>query len=217
MFFNWERKVRFMRVTEKFGFLVLLFVAILFTQNASATLLPTSTYAQQEGNWQGIENIDDGDVHGFLSYAVYDRNNMPSTEEISLDADLNQMDGQYIYAYQVYNDADTGIANIASLQMLNLDQSPLDNSVINDIGSLEDDPFSGTEPSDAFKPGIWEFAGNSAILPGENSWFLVFTSDFAPVAGSFVVTHAPEPVTIALLGIGGLMILRRKKKVRLMR
>ncbi len=212
-----------MRVTKKFGLLALLLVATLLAQSSSATLLPNSYYAFSEGNWEGTQyfDVEAGDIHGYVNYSVYDRDNLQWDGENYLGSVVDDagMVGQYIYAYQVYNDTLSSLGDITHFQVLNEDGTALYGSSINDITGIDDTPNSGVEPTAYLPTGIWKFVDPATIAAGEHSWFLVFTSNSAPVAGSYTVTPlgqipAPEPGTIALLGLGGAVILRRKKSVK---
>ncbi len=215
-----------MRVTKKFGLLALLLVATLLAQSSSATLLPPSSYAYAQGNWEGTKyfDIDAGDLHGYVSYSVYDTDqlNWDGEKYLGTVVDDAGMDGQYIYAYQVHNDTFSSLGDILHFQVLDEDGKDLDGSSINDISALEDTPNSGLEPSIYSPIGIWKFVDSAAIIAGQHSWFLVLTSDFEPVVGNYTMTvqgeqgspPIPEPGTIALLGLGGAVILRRKKSVK---
>jgi hypothetical protein len=71
---------------------------------------------------------------------------------------------------------------------------------------------------------VWLF--NDQILTSdEHSWFLVFRSGFEPVPGDYEISAetgefpagpaVPEPCTLVLFGLGGaMMLIRRKKLVR---
>ena len=72
---------------------------------------------------------------------------------------------------------------------------------------------------------IWEFSGEgigeTILLAGDHSWFLMFSSDKTPVVGDFriegpeegdVPAPMPEPGTLMLLGIGSALIFTRRRK-----
>ncbi|MBA7671761.1 hypothetical protein ES703_79924 [subsurface metagenome] len=144
-----------MRVNKKIGFLSLLLVAALFVQNASATLLPFSTFGDRQG-WQGsrpyeIPLVGDRVLSGDVAFTVYDTTNLVRTGEISLAAAWDKP-GQYIYAYQVWNDPDLiddEVLNEAILffAVFNEDKVTSMNVDLENIGSIEDTPGSGVEPT----------------------------------------------------------------------
>jgi hypothetical protein len=207
----------------------LLAIAVL-AQNASAVLteyLPESSYATTEGNWQGFKYYDElfsGEraIHARVDFAVYDQTNLKAgSKEETLVNSLN-LDGQFIYAYQVLNTRSNSDAEITYFALTTLGGASL--SGIDDTTSY-DDGIGGKGPTDIPLQCTWEFNGNSGmILKDEYSWFLVFSSDYSPVAGDFQVRtiddsgptpippEVPEPGILTLLGIGGAMVLSRRKK-----
>jgi len=204
--------------------LSLVAVATLFIQNADATLtklvhLPDSLFAEEENNWQGYRLYNEDGFYVLVEFTVYDTQR-PGREQDEIDlsnalaAELD-MTGQYIYAYQIFNHA-TAEKDVGYFKILNLDESPIVQA-LDDIGSY-DDESDGVEPVMTLPEGIWAFAGG-ALIASTHSWFLVFSSNFAPVAGTFTIESPsdfpviPEPATIVLLGIGGSVIfaMRRRK------
>jgi hypothetical protein len=91
---------------------------------------------------------------------------------------------------------------------------------VGDIDSQED-PEGGIEPSDQYfstTDAVWEF-DRDLINAGEHSWFLAFSSDKDWVAGDYEIRGpqpgdfpVPEPAMLTLLGIGGAMLFKRRKK-----
>jgi hypothetical protein len=92
-------------------------------------------------------------------------------------------------------------------------------------GSLFGDPSEGIQPiGGSFNPSrtraIWEFE-NGTMVQGEQSWFLFLYSNNGPALGDFEVRAqdnddisvpgVPEPTTLALLGFGTVLSLRRRK------
>jgi hypothetical protein len=63
----------------------------------------------------------------------------------------------------------------------------------------------------------WEFAGG-ILVAGEYSWFLVFSSDHdwtqgkyqVQTGGGFPITSNPEPCTLALLGLGSVILFTKR-------
>jgi len=222
-----------MAVIRKIRLLSLLFAATLFVTNASATLeplLPESSY--HDGFvFYGDDPDYTGHLRGRIDFAVYDTENLSLADEISL-ADELDMPGQYIYAYQIFNDY-PGISEEAAayFSILNFDELPF-NAYKDSIGS-QDDENGGLEPSAAyFTPSntraIWEFEGSNILKTAEHSWFLVFSSDEDWTPGTYEIkgsdlvpvpepiTSTPEPGTITLLGVGAALTVctRRRKSLK---
>ena len=215
-----------MRVIRKIGFFSLLAIVILFTQDASATLtslysLPDSTFAEEEDAWQGRREYEEGALEVFLAFCVYDTDNLLKSGEIDLAAELD-LTGQYIYAYQIWNHPTESFEEVPYFQILDIDENPINEALIkNDTGSY-DDGTNGIAPTPQISEtqGVWEFE-EGVLIPGKHSWFLVFSSDYAPVAGSFTFEQpseqsdmpvVPEPATMALLGLGSTLALIKRRK-----
>lgn len=218
-----------MKMIRKFGLLSLLLVAILFAQNASATLyLPPSSYAG--GAWQGFryyyEDLGDDDyLWGRIEFAVYDTDTYPN--EFVGDGGFEAPgEGQYIYAYQIFNDDPASDEAVGYFSVFAIDGAPLD--VDEDSIGSQEDPGGGVEPTkEGFTSSnleaFWEF-DNGVIYKGDHSWLLVFSSNAAPVAGDYKIRAAgkgqlgvspvPEPGTLTLLGLGATAaFIRRRKSV----
>jgi len=197
-------------------------------------MLPTSSFA--DGAWQGEEFYDEdlggGDfLRGRVDFAVYDSENLLFPDESVWVGGLDiPGEGQYIYAYQIFNDYEPGSDEaVWSFAVFGIDGAPLD--VVEDSISSSEDPQLGIEPSNEYFSTnslevIWEFKeiGEAILLAGDHSWFLMFSSDKTPVVGDFRIegseegefpASTPEPGTLMLLGIGGaLMFTRRRKSAR---
>lgn len=212
-----------MGIKRKIIIFALLLVATAIVQNASATLLPSSTYAG--GHWQGsrlydIDVIGGGFLRGRIDFAVYDTLGGNEFIEAGFTA---PGDGQYIYAYQIFNDYPVSEEAVAYFSVFALSGDPMD-AYEDTIGSEEDTPDSGIEAGGAYFTesnlrATWLF--NDQILTSdEHSWFLIFRSDSAPVTGNYEISAGefpavPEPCTLMLFGLGGaMMFIRRKKLVR---
>lgn len=216
-----------MKMIRKTKFFSLLVIATLFIQNASATMLPISSY--EDGYWQGsrffYEEITEVSfLSGRMDFAVYDTLAYPN-EFIGDDGYTAPGDGRYIYAYQIFNDQPLSDEAVAYFSVFQLDENPMDVDV-NSIDSEEDTPDSGVEATREYFTGsnvraVWLFAGQ-VLMHDEHSWFLVFSSDSPPVPGDYdisaeggdhVPAPIPEPATLILLGLGSAMVLivRRRK------
>ncbi len=219
-------------------FLSSLLGAILFAQDASATLLlmlPDSSYAEHEGNWQGYKEYTEDGFYARVDFAVYHTGYLLADDEKtfvdSLTSDLG-LDGRYIYAYQIFNSNDPSYKSIEYFGLLDSSGNPINGAHVLGIGSFSDVEYTspgfgeGVEPTESvIDPLSWTF-GSSAELwapsggyidNGVHSWFLVFSSDTAPVSGSYEVRSpadvpvVPEPAMLTLFSIGGAMLLRRGK------
>jgi len=214
---------------RKFIFLALLLVVTIFAEGASALYIPESSY--MDGAWEGVLNFVDKDL-GFdvgIAYSVFDAYNLESmSQEEAFVSDLQDelgLEGQYIYAYQLFNrpnDAEGDYSDILYFGLLGLDTNPVDESLINADTSAMDDHDGGVAPySPPPRQGAWGFT-EGVLANGEKSWILVFSSDYAPGRGTYTITSSPppyipvpdvpEPATIALLGLGGIAFLKKRRK-----
>jgi len=221
-----------MRVIRKIALFSLLVIATLFVQNAGAVTLPISSYA--DGDWQGSSLFDEEDFYVRVDFAVYDTENLLPGAETTFAEELD-LPGRYIYAYQIFN-ATAEFANeeIGYFAIFGIGEYVLD--VYEDSIDSFDDGEDGIEPSseeftESNQRGVWKFEDKeedfSVIGIGEYSYFLVFSSDSAPVAGDYeikrpepegdfpVPPEIPEPATLTLLGLGSALAMctRRRKSV----
>ena len=177
-----------------------------------------------DGAWQGHSIYEVGDFNVLVDFAVYDSQHLDPDEykdEFDFVNGLGDMSGRYIYAYQVFNHPD-GVEDIGSFGIQDSDGNSIDPSLMADTDS-HNDSQGGIAPVDPSpSQGTWLFSENAAglVIPGTHSYFLVLSSDSTPVEGTyeikkpepFPVPDVPEPTTIALLGLGGTMLLTRKRK-----
>jgi hypothetical protein len=208
-----------MMIKRKIGFVALLFFATSLVQNVSATLiyLPDSSYAEAEGNWQGSRIYEENGFNVLVDFTVYDTENLQLPGESALASELG-MAGQYIYAYQIFNHPGD-YNDVRYFQILNLDGTAIA-AVLDDIGS-HDDSHGGLSPADALPEGLWKFDWG-VLIAGEHSYFLVFSSNYEPVAGNYEikgfeeegdlpVPEVPEPGMLTLLGLGGTILFAKRR------
>ena len=224
------RKDKQMRGIRYICLLSLFFAATLFVHNASATLvLPSSSYAEAVGNWQGHRIYDKDDFYVRIDFAVYDTENLTQSGETELVEQL-ETPGRFIYTYQIFNHPQESEEDIGFFEIFGFGEPILD-VYIDSIGALSDSDNpnqEGIEPSSAYfnsshSRGIWVFSeddGHIPIYPGEHSWFLFFSSDSAPVPGDYEIKvpevdfPVPEPAMVTLLCVGSaLMFISRKRNV----
>jgi hypothetical protein len=205
-----------MRMTR---YVTILIMLALFGQSASA--IPISSYYDGSTNYE----TDDG-LSGTIFFAVYDTLDSEHGDEY-LDNGIEMPgEGQYIYAYQITN-SNFSSGDISSFEILDSEGIAIDESLINGT-SAQDDGTNGIAPSPTTSEnqGQWEWTFDGGyIAQGEHSWFLVFSSDQDWVGGTYEVrspglpvptTPAPEPTTLALLGLGMTMLAGRNRRIRRM-
>ncbi len=198
-----------------------LFVAVsLLTNNAFAGLiLPESSF--DGGHWQGYRIYEEEGYHVLVDFAVYDTQGENEFVEAGFTA---PGDGRYIYAYQIFNHPDA-VNDLESFAIFPLGDGEIDETVIDGLGSQNDND-GGIAPLsagyDLQSRIVWKFSPG-ILVPGLHSYFLLFSSDNAPVAGDYTVKgfedegefpspDTPEPATVVLLGTGAaLAVLRRRK------
>jgi hypothetical protein len=213
---------------KRIKLLSLLLVAALFVQNAAATILPYSSY------YQGRSYFDDPatGVTGYVEFAVYDTLG-PHGDEWAGAGFAAPGAGQYIYAYQIFNDAGSADA-IEFFTIMGIDDPPTSHHLTGINTMNTQDPWEyyplitkGVEPTNP-NPNTnldetratWEFAGG-ILVADEYSWFLIFSSSqdwvkgkyLMETAGGFPISGNPEPCTLALLGLGSTILLAKRKKL----
>jgi len=211
-----------MTTEKKTALLSTILLALLITRNCPATpteILPESSYYQ--GRSYFATNTADGPLAGRVDFAVYDTTTYPG-EFVGEGGLTNPGQGRYVYAYQVFSDAALSQAALEYFAILGIGEQAI--AQAGDIGS-QDDSSGGIQPATeyfnpSFSRAVWEFQ-NVSITAGEHSYFLVLSSNHDYTAGSFRVikqaddelpTPAPEPTTIALLGLGGAFAFAGRKK-----
>jgi len=193
----------------------------------SLRLLPDSTFAETQNNWQGQKNHVEEGLDVLVEFCVYDTDNLLKTEEQDL-AEALGLSGRYIYAYQIWNypfDSE----DVVAFELLDIEEEEIPESAYKGDTGCHNDSAGGIAPKPevSTKQGAWIFASGD-LTASKHSQFLVFSSDSAPVAGTFDVmkaseqsdlpippdNEAPEPGTIALLGVASCLLASRRKDKR---
>ena len=189
--------------------------AVSFGSSASAGVLSGNASAFNDGNgpsagaWTGTTAFDNGvGLNGTVEWSVFGPGDFPF-------AGYSPTAGELTYAFQVFS---TGTKSLHSLTL----NDP--NGAADNIGSFAD--LAGFAPISVAlgTQAEWNFAGLNA---GDNSIGLAFSSIRTPDSlfgvvlngGTFAVAiplpvpganNIPEPASLALMGLSGMMMLRRR-------
>jgi hypothetical protein len=206
----------------KISLLITFVAAILFVQTARAatlTLLPESSHYQGRSYFRTL--TEDGILSGRVEYAVYDS---LGGNEFALTGGS----GRYTYAYQIFNDGDDTASPLEYFSILGIGEGAIFDQVT-DIGTVNDDSggidatamyFSVHDVDTGADKAIWEFE-DGVLAIDEHSFFLVISSNYNYSAGTYTVIKStspqtpipnPEPGTLALLGVGGMLTLLRRRR-----
>jgi hypothetical protein len=158
-----------------------------------------------------------------VAYAVYD------AAVFSAHNGFDPSNGQnkYIYAYQIFN----SVGSNTNIKLFSIDI--LDGVAINNITYSQTPGISsGVIPhltKELHGSVTWKF-NNNPITPGEHSAVVLFTTNFSPAAGGAIshagnidgfsglsvatpsLTTVPEPATLVILGLGSLILYKRRPK-----
>lgn len=209
-----ERKVNMKLCNKIKRILPLLFLVVLLIQVVLADTYYGSV--DYDVDWNGDQ------MTGTIEFGVYD--DRAEFESDFIGAGLVAPgDGDYVYAYRVTQSSVSG-SPLSYFAILGLDEQNTSG-----FGAL-DDGFGGIEPSDygfTDDDGYWQWGpGYGFIQENELSWLLVFSSEYDWKPGEYEIkgvgdefpgpdddgSEVPEPTMIALLGVGGAYLLRRKRK-----
>lgn len=208
---------------KNFCFFCLFIAATIFIQSASAvsmTILPESTHYQGRSYFRTL--TADGILSGRVEYAVYDS---LGGNEFALTGGS----GRYTYAYQIFNDGDDTATALEYFSVLGIGEGAI-YDLITDISSVDDSSgginctamyFGAHDANTGPENAVWEFEADNNLAIDAHSFFLVISSNYDYTTGTYSVLKStspitpvpnPEPATIALLGIGGMMALLRRRK-----
>ncbi len=192
---------------------VVIVVGVL-VQNASA--LPSSSF--DGGKWGGYNTYSDGaGLNVKVVFNVYTASSHDFTWEGQVDIPSTD---KYIYVYQVFNYSSSS-KNIESFNVLNSDESSISPSAIHQTCSQIDNTGAGISPDPAVSAtqGMWVWS--DGVVAGEYSWYLIFSSNYAPTNGDFTVSDespapvpTPEPCTMALFGIASALYAAKRGRKR---
>jgi hypothetical protein len=218
--------------------LLFLLFAVLLTETSSALLVGTSSHYDGYTMFDGtLSNGSYAKV--MIEFAVYDNRAGQSGgsefESVFSDRGITPPDaeefGNYIYVYKIFNHYSSE-SIISYFGLLDVDEQ---SNGITDLGAYDDDT-GGAQPSDHYFSGgdcVWEWSGFGEegdtslrfIDLGDYSWLLVFSSANDWVKGEYELRgekqsdtpkpgdgEVPEPTVVALLGVGGACLLRRRRR-----
>jgi len=218
-----------MKVVNKLGFLGLLIILVFCTGNASAIYLPESQHHEGLSDFGTDDEFATAGYSGSIKFAVYDTQNNPDDWGGS-NGLPEPGTGRFIYAYQISTNFES-TAPVEYFQVFSIGAGAIIEEEAG-IGTQEDwaddsehrvdavDQFFSDDLTKAF----WRFEPDS-LVEGTYSWFLIFSSDQDWTAGDYsfeapegedspfpVPVVVPEPCTLMLLTLGGMMLISKRKR-----
>ncbi len=227
-------------VKKSFPILLAVLAILLVINTAIAAILPTSSYVSPDGIPANNNTLTDGSLS--VNYAVYDTENITlgSDEQDFLSSFMNTKYVYAYQVYNANGSAlDIGSFNLSYIGNNAIEGDDHISSTVDDLGNPGDQNNRGTEPSDnehgynqntGFDFAEWIFSEPTGFLDaGDHSYWLIIQSNNAPKVGLYNIggvedietggdqrpsniSTIPEPITITLLGIGGLILRRNGKK-----
>jgi hypothetical protein len=227
--------MKMLRHIKKLAALSVIAMAVGLAVPASAGVLETGTGAMP--GWFGETTITDGGMYfsAGVEFAVY----MPGVFDTVFGSGADPSGGtEVVYAYQFFNYTPASGAPLVKVTVgLDANEpftgSPLANvGFLAGTGTFSPSPTSGALAADLFSVR-WDFLSPNMITVGQSSDILIYTCPTLPEWGNVAAQNAyglqqtvlgsvpnpslsyvPEPGTLALLAIGGLAALRRRRSVR---
>lgn len=203
--------------------MILILSAAIPAAQATLTYLPESSYYYGQTTYS--VTLGSGQIlSGRIEFAVYDTQTNPG--EFGGTAPGT---GRYIYAYQIFNSS--GSANVSQFVIKEIGEGAIPSDSPNDYIGSDDDGASGVDSSLSFfnldlTEGNWAFETEN-IGAGDHSVFLLVRSDASPKVGSYDFVQSedsdvpvpgdddenpiPEPATLLLLSLGGMLSFRKSR------
>ncbi len=195
--------------------IVLSVIVLAFAVNSNAVLVSSFD------DHYGTASYSKVNFTGSIDYAVYN-----DTEDFENWTGFEAPgSGAYIYAYQIFNDAGPENLPVESFEILGSTGQSLAGAVTGTTAM--DDGSGGVEPATA-EDAKWTWTSeNGFIHKGEHSWLLAFSSNAGPSKGTFDIqpvendeidvpddddVEIPEPATVMLFGLGGLIAMKKRTK-----
>ncbi len=204
-----------MKVMKNSLICILLIIAA-FMQNASA--LPGNAYVDDNGKtWEGYKTYTQNSFNVVLEWAVYKMASNPWAATVDFpDED------KFVYAYQLFNNSGK---DVGSLGIRDKEGNPILETLMHATQSLAAGDGIMSDPNPSSVQGEWKWkAGTGFVTAGKYSAYLLFSSLYAPVSGSFVVRSSeesdpgepdrttPEPGSLALLTMASAMFAAKRAK-----
>lgn len=205
-----------MRVNKHKGWRLILFslaIVCFLSFALYAALIDNGTTSFNE-QWQG------NPLEGYINWWVYDDHS--DFDNASFDVPET---GEYIYVYQINTNLQSA-HEVAFFSILGLDENNVSGQAIGeDASGIQSVNDGYLDPTDG---AAWNWTENAYGYVGqdERSWYLILTSEYAPVVRDFKIEgpaaddplkapgdgEVPEPLTVALLSLGGAALIRRRKR-----
>ena len=185
---------------------IIVWVMMILGTGSVAFAIPVTWGPSLFNDSETFYNIEDSSVVAVVDSAVYQ----------------DSSTGKYVYTYKI---TDTSAVKLSFFSVAILPGA--------DVLSTDHETSGGIIPTDWTAVGLpvqsVEGLFSGTIQNGQNSVLLWFTSDYTPIVGDGslfgklsgspvfasgeVHTPVPEPVTVFLLGTGGLMMWRTRRRI----
>ena len=209
-----------MNVKKAISVLSVLIITAMLAQDAVA--LPASSYVDGNGkSWQGYKTYTQDGYDVVLEWAVYNIAANPWAGSVDFSAG-----DQYVYAYQLFSNT-TSTSNVGSFSVLDIGGNPISQALMHETQAVANGQGVMPDPNPSAVQGEWKWMpGVGFITAGEYSAYLIFSSVYAPTAGSFAVKapeegdagvpnevgEVPEPGILTLFGIASAMFAAKRRK-----